>query len=343
MRKVNLAIIGLGHWGPNFVRIFSQMPEVNLKGICDIDENKLRQIKDTYKYNKLKTSADFRGILDDNELDAVVISTPASTHYKIAKEALERNKHILVEKPLALKIEDAKELISLSKRHKKILMVGHTFLYNPAVRKIKEIIERNELGKIYYIHCRRTNLGPIRKDVNAIWDLAPHDISIINYLLEENPEVVSAYAQRFLAHKLEDVGFIILRYPKNILAHIHVSWLDPKKIREFTIIGSEKMLIYDDANLAEPIRIYDKGVMKTKYDKQYRSFREFQLIIRNGAITTPRIEIQEPLKAECQHFLDCVLNGRRPLSDGENSLGVLNILTAIKSSISRKGNFIKIR
>jgi len=333
MRKVNLAIIGLGHWGPNFVRIFSQMPEVNLKGICDIDENKLRQIKDTYKYNKLKTSADFRGILEDNELDAVVISTPASTHYKIAKEALERNKHILVEKPLALNIEDAKELISLSKRHKKILMVGHTFLYNPAVRKIKEIIERNELGRIYYIHCRRTNLGPIRKDVNAIWDLAPHDISIINYLLEENPEVVSAYAQRFLAHKLEDVGFIILRYPKNILAHIHVSWLDPKKIREMTIIGSKKMLVYDDTNITEPIRIYDKGVMQERYEKPYYSFEDFQSIIRDGEVTIPKVEIAEPLKLECQEFMDCILNNKECLSNGEIGLEIVKILEEVKKDM----------
>ncbi|MCM8778383.1 MAG: Gfo/Idh/MocA family oxidoreductase [Candidatus Omnitrophica bacterium] len=337
MKRINLAIIGLGHWGPNFVRIFSQIPEVNLISICDTERGKLMQVKNLYHYNHLKSYTDYKKLLKDKELDAVVISTPASTHYRISKDSLLSNKHVLVEKPIALKVDEAKELIELSKKRKKILMVGHTFLYNPAVRKIKELIKEGELGRIYYIHCRRTNLGPIRRDVNAIWDLAPHDISIINYLLEAQPKEVSCYAQRFLAHKLEDVGFIILKYPKNILVHIHVSWLDPKKIREMTIIGSKKMLVFDDTDLNEPIRIYDKGVMQKKYEKPYYSFDEFQTIIRDGEVTIPKVNMQEPLKIECQHFVDCINNDEASLSDGCNGLENLKILEAIEKSL-RLGN-----
>jgi len=333
MKRINLAIIGLGHWGPNFVRIFSQMREVNLCGICDNDKERLKQIKQLYHSNNFKIYSNYKKLLKNNILDALIIATPASTHYKITKDALERNKHILVEKPLSLNIEEAEELISLAKKKKKVLMVGHTFLYNPAVRKIKEIIEKKELGEIYYIHCRRTNLGPIRKDVNAIWDLAPHDISIINYLLEKKPEVISAYAQRFLPHKLEDVGFIILKYPPNILAHIHVSWLDPKKIREMTIIGSKKMLVYDDTNITEPIRIYDKGVMQKRYERPYYSFEEFQSIIRDGEVTIPKVEIAEPLKLECQEFIDCILNNKECLSNGEIGLEIVKILEEVKKNL----------
>jgi len=333
MKRINIGVIGLGHWGPNFVRIFSQAPEVDLSAICDIDQNKLKQIKDIYNYNSLKTYTSYSDLLKNNRLDAVVISTPASSHYKITKEAILKNKHVLVEKPLALKICEAQELISLSKKQKRILMVGHTFLYNSAVRKIKEIIEKKELGKIYYIHCRRTNLGPIRKDVNAIWDLAPHDISIINYLLEKNPKVISAYAQRFLHHKLEDVGFIILRYPPNILAHIHASWLDPKKIREMTIIGSKKMLVYDDTNINEPIRVYDRRVMQKKYEKSYYSFEEFQSIICDGEVIIPKVNMTEPLKIECQDFVQSILKNRSCLSDGKMGLKIIEVLEKIDDSL----------
>ncbi|OGX15679.1 MAG: hypothetical protein A2166_02805 [Omnitrophica WOR_2 bacterium RBG_13_41_10] len=340
MKKINIGVIGCGHWGPNFIRNFSRMADVNMQAVCDINPDKLIQIKKEYR--RIHTYKDYHNLLDNNKLNAVVISTPADTHHKITKEALEKNKHVLVEKPLSLEIAKIKDLIRVAKRTKKILMVGHTFLYNPAVNKVKEIIAKKELGKIYYIHSRRTNLGPLRKDVNAIWDLSPHDISIINYLLGQMPEHASAYSQRFLSHKLEDVGFIILKYPNRVLAHIHVSWLDPKKVREMTIIGSKKMLVYDDTSVNEPIKVYDKKVMARQYKREYHSFKEFQLIIRDGKVEMPRVNIEEPLKIECQHFIDCVTHGRKPLTAGENGLAVLRIMDAINKSIVKKGSFIRI-
>jgi predicted dehydrogenase len=275
-------------------------------------------------------------------LHAVVISTPAATHFDITMKALKSYKHVLVEKPIGINKVEAEKLINLSKKTKKVLMVGHTFLYNPAVNKMKEIIDKKELGKIYYIHSRRTNLGPLRKDVNAIWDLSPHDISITNYLLGDMPQEVSAYAERFLSHKLEDVGFVILKYPKGVFVHIHVSWLDPKKIREMTIIGSRKMLVYDDINANEPIRVYDKNVMQEAYTKEYRTFKEFQLIIRDGEVNIPKVNMLEPLRIECQHFIDSIINGTEPLSNGEDGLRVLRVLEGIDESIAKKGKFIKL-
>ncbi len=330
MKKINIGIIGCGHWGPNFVRNFTQMPQVNLMGVCDANPEKLFHLR--HKYPGLTMFHAPDDLLKNQKLDAVVISTPASTHYRLTKEALSANKHVLVEKPISLKIKEAQELIRISKKQNRILMVGHTFLFNPSVNKAKELIKKKELGKVYYIHSRRTNLGPLRKDVNAIWDLSLHDISILNYLLEAMPLEVRAYGQRFLSHKLEDVGFIILKYPKNILAHIHVSWLDPKKVRETTIIGSKKMLVYDDININEPIKVYDKRVMKKKYEEEYEDFEGFQLIIRDGKMDTPKVLYEEPLKLECRHFIDCIRNNKRPLTDGGEGLNIIKILGQIEKS-----------
>lgn len=341
MKKINIGVIGCGYWGPNFVRNFSQIPNVKIVAICDMRPDKLEYIKGIYP--SLQTYSDYRRVLDIPDLDAVVISTPASTHYSISREALLKKKHVLVEKPISIDIAEAGELINLSKKIKRTLMVGHTFLYNPAVNKIKEIIAEGELGRIYYLHSKRTNLGPLRQDVNAIWDLSPHDISIINYILDSPPQEISAYAQKFLSHNLEDVGFVICKYPKQILAHIHVSWLDPKKIRELTIIGSKKMLVYNDIDINEPIKVYDKSVMSKKYEKDYKTFREFQLIIREGEVAVPKVNMQEPLRLECQHFLDCIINKNTPRTDGKNGLEILKVLGAINKSLKRKGEVVSLR
>lgn len=343
MKKINIAIIGCGHWGPNFIRNFSQMPGVRVAGICDYSSDRLAHFKALYGKG-LQSYSNYRSLLNKNDLDAVIVSTPATTHYKITKDALEAGKHVLVEKPLSTNSRDAEELVRVADKSRKIMMVGHTFLFNPAVNKIREILQKRQLGKIYYIHSRRTNLGPLRKDVDAIWDLSPHDISIINYLLDGLPVEVSAQSQRFLSHSLDDVGFITLKYPKDILAHIHVSWLDPKKIRETTIIGSKKMLVYDDISVEEPIRVYDKKVMRKKYEKAYNSFEEFQLIIRDGRMSVPKVKAEEPLKKECQHFIDCVREDRRPLSDSYEGLNIVRILEEIdKSSSEARGNGVKIK
>ena len=338
--KVKIGIIGCGHWGPNFIRNFGQLNQAEVKTICDLDEAKLKHLSASYP--EIKTEGDYQRILDDREIDAVVIATPSSTHYDIAKAALAKDKHVLVEKPITSEPEQAQELISSSAKGARVLMVGHTFLHNSIVTRIKEIIDSRELGDIYYIHSRRTNLGPLRKDVNAIWDLSPHDISIINYWLGSMPREVSAYSQKFLAHNLADVGFVILKYPRDVLAHVHVSWLDPKKIRETTIIGSKKMLVYNDIDAKEPIKIYDKSVMKESYDKEYTTFEEFQMIIKDGKEDVPEVSLGEPLKQECLHFVNSIVNKVKPLTDGQNGLEVLEVLEAIDKSIGKNGEFIKL-
>jgi predicted dehydrogenase len=340
MQRIKIGIIGCGHWGPNFIRNFSQISATEIVGICEINPEKLVHIKNNFP--NIQIYRNYHNLLKNNKLDAVIVATPASTHYAITKEALERDKHVLVEKPLSTDLKQAKKLNDISKKVKKVLMVGHTFLYNPAVKKIKDIVQRRDLGKIYYIHARRTNLGPLRKDVNAIWDLSPHDISIINFITGKKPEEVCAYAQRFLSHKLEDVGFITLRYPNDILAHIHVSWLDPKKIREMTVIGSKRMLVYDDTNINEPVRVYDKNVMRKRYERKYYTFEEFQLIVRDGEVRIPKINMEEPLKIECRHFIDCITNREKPFTDGKNGVDIVRISAAIQKSIENNSKKIKV-
>jgi len=332
---IRIGIVGCGYWGPNFVRNFNQIPGSSVVAICDLRQERLEEIRQLFPDIKTYNTVD--PLLNDKNIDAVVISTPATTHYAVAKAALENNKHVLVEKPLSVKTADCEDLIRLARNSGKVLMVGHTFLFNPAVRKMKELLDRKTLGKLYYIHCRRTNLGPLRKDVNAVWDLCAHDIAIINYLLGNKPLKASARAARFLSHRVEDVGFITLEYPRNILVHAHVSWLDPKKIREMTIIGSKKMLVYDDTNSLEPIRVYDKKVMKKKYDRPYHDFKEFQLIITDGEVTIPKVNMTEPLKHECQHFLDSIIKNVAPLTDGKNGLETVAVLEAIDKSIKNNG------
>jgi predicted dehydrogenase len=305
---------------------------VRVAFVCDKDPHKLSAIRQLYP--GLPVTANYQDLLRDESVEAVVISTPATTHYDLAKAALKAGKHILVEKPLSTTVKDAQDLLRLSEKSAQVFMVGHTFLFNPAVARMKEVIASKELGSIYYIHCRRTNLGPIRKDVNAIWDLSPHDISIINYLLDSEPTQVYAAAARFLSHDWEDVGFIILEYPGSKLAHIHVSWLDPKKIREMTIIGRKKMLVYDDTSPLSPVQVYDKKVMKKRYEKPYHTFEEFQLIIRNGQVSAPKVAPQEPLQNECRHFIDCIRCGKKPNSGARVGLAVVKTLCAIDRSLA---------
>lgn len=339
-RKINIGVIGYGQWGPNFVRVLSRLGSVRVSGICDVDKQK--RLLARRSWPGVAVSAGYRGLLEDNSLDAVIVATPVSTHYQIAKEALERHKHVLVEKPVSRKASQAAELARISDGHNRVLMVGHTFLFNPAVRRIKEIIKNNRLGRLYYIHSRRTNLGPLRQDINAVWDLSPHDISIMDYLLDDLPMDVAAVGWNFLAHNLDDVGLITLRYPRGVMAHIHVSWLDPKKTREMTIVGSKKMLVYDDTDTREPIKIYDKKVMKKKFNLPYASFREFQLIVQNGSVSVPKVELEEPLKIECLHFIDCIRNNKRPETDGVQGRDIVRILEAIDRSTAAGGLRVKI-
>lgn len=337
---IKLAVIGCGHWGPNFVRNFMQMENVRVKYACDYSPQRLSHIKSLYR--NLITTDDYARILKDNEIGAVVIATPAKSHYKIARQALLHNKHVLVEKPIATNIRDAQQLIRLAAKKRKILMVGHTFKFNPAVNKLRQLIKTKKLGRVCYIYSRRTNLGPLRKDVNAMWDLSPHDISIVSYLLDSQPKDVTARAKKFLDHGLEDVAFMTLLYPKGVFVHVHVSWLDPRKVREIIVVGNKKMAIFDDLNPEQPIKVYDKSVVKKKFKQDYDSFKEFQMIIKEGKTRSPKVTFKEPLKVECSHFIACINNGRRPLTDGQDGLAVLRVILALQKSIESDGSLVKL-
>ncbi len=335
---VRLAIVGCGHWGPNYLRILQLIEGVEMVSVCDRKEEALQKVRRQYPH--LQTVADFSSILSNSKIDAVIIATPASAHAPLVKEALRAGKHTLVEKPLALKVEEAEELVELSAARKRVLMVGHTFLYNPAVRKMKECVDRGILGKIYYLQSARTHLGLIKNDVSAVWDLAPHDISIFSYLLGKGPHRVSAVGSSHLNEKLHDVAFLNLFYDHNVLGNIHISWVDSNKLRQVAVIGSKARILFDDLNPLERIRIFEKGV---SLDKPYSTFGEFQLLLRDGDIVSPKIEPEEPLRNVCLEFLDSIATGNRPLADGRNGLEVVRTMCAIEKSIERNGEPVEVQ
>lgn len=335
MKNINIGIVGCGYWGPNFVRNFKQIKGVSVKYVCDLNAERLSHIKKLYP--DIVAIKDYLHILRDEDIVAVVIATPPSSHFSLAKGALLHKKNLLIEKPITMDIDEARELIALAAKEQKIVMVGHTFKFNPAVLKLRELIKSGSLGKIFYIYSRRTNLGPLRKDVNAVWDLAPHDISIVNFILGKNPLSVSAQGAKYLPRNLEDIAFISLNYPNKILVHIHVSWLDPKKTREIVAVGSRKMAIFNDLDAENPISVYDKSVMKKKFKQDYDSFEEFQTIIKNGKVQTPQVKKVEPLNAECRHFIECLRKNQTPLTDGDDGVDVLRVLLAIDKSLRNDG------
>lgn len=324
---INIAQIGAGYWGPNLVRNFLQVTGVGRFILCDLDTGRLHKIKGQHKSLEITDSPE--AVFADPSIDAVVLAIPAAMHYEYAKKALLAGKHVLVEKPLAMTGADSKELIGLAEKANKVLMVGHTFMYNEAVLRIKKYIDDGEIGDIYYILSQRLNLGRVRQDVNALWNLAPHDVSIILFWLGEKPSKVSAKGLVFLQDGIEDVVFVDLDFPSGRAAHIHVSWLDPSKTRKMVIVGSKKMLVYDDTSADAKIIIYDKGIDKKHIIRdlpEINSFGQFQLMQRQGDILIPKIDFKEPLRLECQHFVDCIINGWVPITDGVNGLNVVDVL-----------------
>ncbi len=301
---------------------------------ADLDEKRLASLKNLFP--SLQTTKNYQDILSNADIDAVCIAAPTNTHYKLTKEALGAGKHVLCEKPLALTPQECQELEELARKNKKILMVGHVFVFNAGIVQLKNYIKNNELGSIHYAHSDRTNLGPFRYDVNALWDLAPHDISIFNYLFDSSPVEVSARGQKCLGTSLEDLAFATLEYPGNILVNIHVSWLDPKKVRQITIVGDKKMVTWDDLDNAGSIKLYDKHVEKTQ--KFYETYGEFQLLSKEGNITIPYIDTAEPLKIQDQYFIDCIEKGKAPaLADAKKGFDVVKTLCAIQESMTNKG------
>lgn len=330
-QPVSTALIGYGYWGPNLARNLYQNKAARLAAICDSASERLADIPRLYP--GVATAADAGAVFADPAIEAVVISTPVRTHFKLARTALEHGKHVLVEKPIALSSAECDELIALAARGKQTLMVGHTFEYNPAVLKIKDLIDNDEIGEVYYVYSTRVNLGRVQRDVNVLWSIAPHDISILLYLLGTMPLEVSARGATYLSEGIEDVVFVTLAFPHNVLAHVHVSWLDPGKVRRMTVVGSNKMVVYDDVDNEAKIKICDKGV----YRKGDPIFGEFQFRLHSGDIFIPKIDMSEPLQLECAHFLECVRNGQRPRSDGESGRRVVRVLEAAQASMARGG------
>lgn len=334
---LKIGVVGCGYWGPNLIRNFSNLKTSKVVVCADLAEERLNHMKRLYP--SLRTTTNFREIVNDPGIDAIVVATPVSAHYPIAREALEAGKHVFIEKPLAQSVDEGRKLLELAREKKRVLMVGHTFVFTAAVNKIKDLIWAKELGDIYYISTSRVNLGIFQDDINVVWDLAPHDVSIMNYILNGRPLSVSAIGQSYIRPGIEDVAFLLLRYPQSTIANIHVSWLNPNKIRSTTVVGSKKMLVYDDVSSLEKIRIYDKGVTVTPH---YDTFGEFQLSYRYGDISIPRLDDSEPLKIECQHFVDCIENGAIPRSGGRHGLEVLLVLDAADRSMREHGREVTI-
>jgi predicted dehydrogenase len=313
------------------------LTDSTVKMCADLSKDRLDHMK--VLYPSIGTTDDFEKIITDPDIEAIVIATPVSSHYRISERALALGKHVFVEKPLAGSVDEGTKLIKLADEKRRILMVGHTFVYTAAVNKIKDLIRAGELGDIYYISTSRVNLGLFQEDINVVWDLAPHDASILNYILDSRPVSVSAIGHSYIRPDIEDVAFITLQYPNSVLANIQVSWLNPNKIRKTTVVGGKKMLVYDDVSSLEKIRIYDKGVTVQPH---YDTFGEFHLSYRYGDISIPKLDDAEPLKIECQHFIDCIRDNATPRSGGIHGLDVLLSLEAADRSMKNHGAEIKI-
>ena len=331
-KPLGVAIIGCGYWGMNYVRIFKELTDSRVMAVCDQSAERLNEVARRFPGVYLTTQVDDAASQPD--VDAVVVCTEASTHFNVTRRLLMAGKHVLVEKPLTTVAADSEKLIDLAESNSAILMVGHTFIFNAGVRKVKEYVQESG-GRVYYLYARRTNLGPIRRDVNALWDLAPHDIAIFNYLLNSTPQWVSAVGGKVLGNCRDDVGFISLGYPDNVLAHVHVSWADPDKAREVVVVKSDKRIVFNDLNGVEQVRVFEKGVSPVEHEPL--NYGEFRFEIRDGDIISPRLEPVEPLKHQCRHFLDCVRTGKRPISSGVEGRDVVRVLEAVNRSIESKG------
>lgn len=337
-KPLKFVVIGSGYWGINYVRLLSHCPGISLIAICEESDNRIIEVRE--RFPDVRIIKDFSDLLDE-DFDAAVVATNPDGHYELTKRLLERGKHVLVEKPITTRSSEAQELMALSREKNLVLMVGHIFLYNSGVRKVKEYIDSGRLGKLYYLYSQRTNLGPIRDDVNAVWDLAPHDIAIFNYLLGSAPEWVSGVGSSFLKPKRSDVGFLTLGYSKDIIGNIHVSWADPNKERKVVVVGSKGRIVFDDISQQQKVIVYKKGVAASS-SLNAVGFGAHQVASRNGDIFIPEMEIGEPLKQQMEHFFDCVMNNKQPISDGINGYEVVKILESVDESMIKNGTPVEV-
>ena len=334
----NIAVIGCGNWGPNHVRNFAGLPGSRVDVIVDLDPARLEAVRQHHP--GVRCEQDHWAALDDPAVDAVVVATPMHTHYQLVRDALVAGKHVLCEKPLCETAKEGAELVELARAHGLRLMVGHVFLFNPGVERLRELVQGGDLGRLYYLAGFRTNLGPIRNDANAAYDLAAHDIAIFNWLLGTEPETVSATGAAFLQPEVEDVVFVSLRYPGGVLAGVQASWLDPKKVRQITVVGSKRMATWDDLRLTAPVAVFDKGASAVQ---DYGDFGEFlRLSTWEGDIRLPKVSSEEPLKAQARHFLEAVTGGRVRRSDGPFAVGVVRTLEAVAASIRAGGSTMEV-
>jgi len=329
--KLVVALVGYGYWGPNLLRNYMEIPDVELKWVCERDTGKLAKAK--RRYPSVLATPEYGEVLRDPDVDAVVIATPIRTHFELAMAALKAGKHVFVEKPMTASVVEAQALVAAADSRGLTLMVGHTFEFSAPVIAIKEIIASGELGDVYYVSSSRINLGLHQKDVSVIWDLAPHDFSILFDWLGEEPEDVTAVGRGCVRCDIPDVAFVTLRFPSGALAEVQLSWLSPVKLRRTLVVGSKKMLVYDDTDSAEKVKVFDHGVNMTEPG----SFGEFQLSYRTGDIVSPHIDACEPLFVEARHFVDCVRTGERPRTDGISGLRVVRALERAEQSMRFHG------
>lgn len=333
---LNVGVIGFGYWGPNIVRNFSSIEGVKVTSICDVDSKALERAKCAYPY--LKFYADYHDVTTAKDIDAVAIVTPVFTHYELSKSALENGKYIFVEKPFTLKSDEAKELIELAEKKKLKIMVDHTFLFTGAVRKIKELIDDRALGNLYYYDSTRVNLGLFQHDINVVWDLAPHDLSIMDFVLKEKPVAISAIGASHFERGLENIAYIVAHFNNKLIAHFNINWLSPVKVRTTLIGGEKKMLIWNDLETDEKIKVYDKGVKIEGTE----GIRDLLVEYRSGEMWSPRIDHTEALKLESEYFIDCILNDKIPINDGHAGLRVVKMLEAADKSLKDKGSPVKL-
>jgi predicted dehydrogenase len=328
-RPLRIGVTGLGYWGPNLARNFASLPDCELAWCCDGSESARERAR--AQFPGVRLTADLGELLEDPELDAIALATPVPSHAELAVRVLHAGKHCFVEKPLAQSVADAEQAVAAAEASGRILMVGHLLEYHPGVEKLKELADAGELGEqIYYIYGNRLNLGKLRADENALWSLGAHDVSVVLHLAEEEPVEAVAHGESYVREGVEDVVFCFLRFPSGLSAHLHLSWLDPHKERRFTVVGSRRMATFDDMALEGKLTVYDKG-----FDEDARGYGEY--ITRSGEIFCPRISNVEPLRVECEHFLECIRTGSRPRSDGASGLRVVRVLEELQRSLDRTG------
>ncbi len=334
-QPIAIGIIGYGYWGPNLARNFHALPFVRLKSVCDLNPGRLQHMRKLYPDAVAHT--DYEEMISDGELDAVVIATPLKTHHPIAKASLVAGKHVLIEKPMAGSSEECEELVALAARAEVTLMAGHTYLYSEPVRKIAEIIRSGDIGDLRYVNCQRLNLGLFKQDINVAWDLAPHDISIILHVMGESPLVVNCQGNAHINPEIEDVTNLSLTFRNKRFATVQSSWLEPRKVRQMTFVGTRKMIVYDDLQPLEKIRIYD---VRVECPPHYDSFAEFHYSYHYGDCYIPHLEQKEPLNVMCRHFIECIRNGERPATCGLKGLEVVRILEASTESLNAQGGAV---